>query len=989
MSSKSVLNDKICSKSMNKAFCYSIIERKYIYELIWRDRKENLWPEDMLIRLSQGEERPVSGPWAFNWAVRRDPCFLVSGDLPRFALLRTFRVPELNPPFAKLGDLRICCHTGDSTFWLDEANILSARFFAWGTVHRVTLQPLFPLDFIITAVLVDNCGIAIEVEINSDSRDMEKIELELIYGGVTWKNSSLTPSYFDDVIWDSIDNEVVLQDNKGIILKGDLPINVMVESEHEGIVTTGAITHEQKNGKYLVFKKQLPKGVIRDRFRLIAFQFEDGQEEIPVINRFEEYVRKTKHYFECILDEQEINTPDEVLDAGFYAAVMNLEYSYQSPAWLEGVHKWNSYIVNNYQISAAVCLGQLERAKAALMFFGERPGGPCQPLHSDGTPFTRSSLSSNLQHDFEDGLCYFILQLYRYWTATEDNETIKLLFEAAARNLEHMIEIRDPDGNLLLNWHFGCNMFLYQADHLSLPGDAFSPTIMVTDCLEKMAEIAEALGHKDKTEKWRNMAEYMRNEVVRRLWSEERGRFLSAIDPQGIVMEASYYTDFVFPQLYSRLQEKYKWESLQALDHTLWVDDDLMRVGNFKPPLFGNDNIMPLQMAEAAEAYFKAGRSDKGWKLLHGVARSATTHTESPGSFPERMSDSGFGQPDYLFANPAGAYVQAVIAGLFGFSRTGEGKVLYWSPSVPKDWNKASLRLGNTSFSITGRHGDRKYSISLEQPQELIIMIPLVGHRLLKLVDLNDKCIPYKVISHPSGDFVLIHSEPQKKYEFRVVSEYPDTNVNTSESLHIDNNPKLKRLIHSGVREHMALDDFFNGDSIKGRNFWCFTSKILKLDKYIGGGESGGIIKFDDYSFNAFNRKMIILEVGVHDVYTQKLLSSEKPSRIEVRVGKVISGLEVLCVCEANVRLTGVKIGWIRLFYNDGTEHDEALIYGKNIDCMTKPFATEAASFELDWLNYLSAFRVAADKSKILASFEIRVYAADASLGILAINTIV
>ena len=76
-------------------------------------------------------------------------------------------------------------------------------------------------------------------------------------------------------------------------------------------------------------------------------------------------------------------------------------------------------------------------------------------------------------------------------------------------------------GDLLLNWHMSSNAFLYQSDHLSLPGAAASPSLMAIGMLSWMADLAEAVGEPEPARPWRRRADYMRREVVRRLWLEK------------------------------------------------------------------------------------------------------------------------------------------------------------------------------------------------------------------------------------------------------------------------------------------------------------------------------------------------------------------------------------------------------------------------------------------------------------------------------------
>jgi len=177
---------------------YVLTSDSYGFELKWRPRKDNVVPEEVLREVMEGDELPPSGPWIFNWAARRDPCFLLSGDLPRFALARTFRESSLNPKIAILGDLRIRIQVAGRSYWLDDLNGGKARFFPWGTVHHFSPQPDSPLEVEVRATLVKNTGIAIEIELGAPSAKPLEGTLDprgsLPTSGPTSKIPKATPS---------------------------------------------------------------------------------------------------------------------------------------------------------------------------------------------------------------------------------------------------------------------------------------------------------------------------------------------------------------------------------------------------------------------------------------------------------------------------------------------------------------------------------------------------------------------------------------------------------------------------------------------------------------------------------------------------------------------------------------------------------------------------------------------------------------------------
>lgn len=90
---------------------------------------------------------------------------------------------------------------------------------------------------------------------------------------------------------------------------------------------------------------------------------------------------------------------------------------------------------------------------------------------------------------------------------------------------------------------------------------------------------------------------------------------------------ARYYTDYVFPVLYGKCGAEDSYSMMNRLkDRLTYFSDEigerLMRVGEFKPSMFGNDNVMPTQAAEAARV-FCYRRFENGVGIITGnCARS-------------------------------------------------------------------------------------------------------------------------------------------------------------------------------------------------------------------------------------------------------------------------------------------------------------------------------------------------------------------------------
>ena len=165
----------------------------------------------------------------------------------------------------------------------------------------------------------------------------------------------------------------------------------------------------------------------------------------------EKLIQKAREYYEKLLTGISISTPSKILDAAFLIGIFNLDYDYMGKLWLEGVHWWSSYWPSNYQISAAISLGQLERAKGALDFLGSLECGPCPVLTAAEKPYLNHIGVYNL--GIEEGLPYYLYQLIQYFENTGDRDLMQKIWAKIKTSIEVLFANRDANGNGLLDWH--------------------------------------------------------------------------------------------------------------------------------------------------------------------------------------------------------------------------------------------------------------------------------------------------------------------------------------------------------------------------------------------------------------------------------------------------------------------------------------------------------------------------------------------------------
>lgn len=945
-----------------------------------------------------------NGCQEFNRGTRRGDIILVTGDKPRFAMMTTYREDKFDPDLIKLGDGRIFIRIGDTGDWLDNMENNETHFRPWGAEYCVTDSGFIGIEMKLLISHAGEQGIAAKLSLKNKSTDSIHIGAEFFYGGLRRCGRTMEAPYFHADNNDGAGNDISAANHAIEIRSGDIPSRVYVDSYPAALpeICCG-------RAKY-TFQFTIPAGGEESVFLTVSHCLDAGRTGGCInSNNPQMYIDESKQYYDNLLEQAVIQTPVELINAGFRTAVLNMDYIYAKPAWFEGIHWWSSYICNNYQISAAISLGQIQKAGEALVFLGLSERGPCPPLYASGKPCKREFINDDGdpygQFDNEDGLPYYIYQLCQYFEHTGDKAPVEAVWPGLMTSLDRLWKVRDGNGSLLLDWHLSCNCFMYQADHLGMPGDAASPSLMIAGMLEKLASVAENLEKYQDADKFRKLSGEMNKKIVEILWNEKEGCFYNHIDLQGLTHMAHYYTDLVFPVLYTSLPECYGQKSLEHLNGTQWTENIfgekvLMRIGELKPSIFGNDNVMPVQMAEAARAYFKTGDFDRGVKLLKSVALASTVFTDAPGNFPERMSDRGKGECNYIFGNPAGAFAYSVINGLFGISLTQNGKVINVEPSFPDEWEDASLRLSYVSLVFKAGLIDtvktRKYVIKNNVERELIFTLLLEPCRIEKVL-CNGKPAVYNV--SPSygkyrldiiADYAIVHelfieSIPEARpvlSERECISEEPDAALE----------PNGKEFCSEAEKPSeyefftLNLESLYNSETITYCSAWRTHKLHINMDAYC----SGGFIKAGGCTFNlpSSEKNIILLECGFSHSYTRKTYPSLMPGSIEIPVNKMTSAVYMLYATEVESRHTGCRVGAIDLCYDNGSVCSFPLTVGKNIDTLVSHFAEETIPVKINEYDFIHVLKLKSSPWDVMEKLIIRLDVPDVQFGLMGMTLV-
>ena len=721
--------------------------------------------------VGKGESFTIQdGKREFNRGIKRDKTILVTGDKARFAMLCSLPMDTLDPDFQKFGDGRVQITYQGEKVWLDSTKGCKTTFYPGGTEYQWDSTTISGLKANLLVTQAENWGMVARLSLTNTSDQPLNVQADWVWGGVARITRTIRAEYFPPDRDDTPGDKISLGDTSATLHEEKLPYNA------------SAITSEtlQKNEKQLPFlctvasyPAQKPalsnKRVVysynlslepnkTQSIYLVASHTDPkgGADKRVAQAEPEKLIAESKSYYEGIQSPYDIATPSAALNSGFWTGITNLDYEYTAPAWLEGVHWWATSFPNISQINAAMLLGQEERARKALEAFGLSKKADYVFFTTTGSPCGGGGL-----YDY-DAYPYHLRDVMAFYDFTGDRNWLEPFWPRLMSATKTMWEKYAGSDNILLKFHMGCNCLMYQADDLGLPGMGASPSLFMAGMPEQQGKLAATLGKKDDAKMLKDRSSAMYKALLAKMWNPSAGCFYNHVDLQGVKHMTHYYSDFVWPTLYTSLDNKYGWQSLNALNHSLWMNPNsmepaLMRVGDLKPSMFGDDNVMPFQMAEAARAYYRIGDKERATRLLESVALGATVFTEAPGNFPERMLDNGRGDANYIFGPPTGAYVMGVIDGLFGLGIIDTGKTFAWRPGFPESWNNAHLKVAYAELTYEsetlGAGRTDRYELKSSSPKGLKFSIFLPSSKIARVTE-NGQPVEYKLT--PALDNMLL-----------------------------------------------------------------------------------------------------------------------------------------------------------------------------------------------------------------------------------------
>lgn len=436
------------------------------------------------------------------------------------------------------------------------------------------------------------------------------------------------------------------------------------------------------------------------------------------------------------------STPDEWLNPIGGALAIAADGIWSGEAWLHGSIGWRTPHLGWRGAYAGDAVGRHDRALTHFNTYASNQitdippvlAHPRQdstlnlaraekrwgtPMYSNGYICRRPGKKDEMSH-YDMNLVY-VDALLRHFRHTGDTAAMRQLFPVVKLHLEWEKRNFDPDGDHL----YDAYCCIWASDALYYSGGAVTHSSAYNMFANRLtARLAEAIGE-DPTP-YRREADAIAAAIDSTLWLPERGHWAEYRDAGGhrrLHSSAAVWT--IYHAIDSEIADPFKeYAATTYVDREIphipvvgeGFDSDNYTISttNWKPYSWSINNVAIAEVMHTALAYWQAGRADKAYELMKGVAVDNMYLGACPLNFGQISHyDAARGECYRDFADPIGVWSRALAEGLFGIrpDLLSKNPTVDLIPGFPSEWDKASVNYPDFAYDF--RHDGNRISYKI------------------------------------------------------------------------------------------------------------------------------------------------------------------------------------------------------------------------------------------------------------------------------------
>ena len=451
------------------------------------------------------------------------------------------------------------------------------------------------------------------------------------------------------------------------------------------------------------------------------------------------------------------DTPDPYINTMGGTLMAAADGAWDGETWLHGAIVWRMQL-NGWRAGfLGDLLGLPERAKSHFTAYANSqitdvdpriPNPTADPeklltreaktwgtqMYSNGY-ICRYPNRKDIMHHYDMNL-NFIDELLMHFEYDADKEYLRKMWPVIKLHLEWEKRNFDPDDDGL----YDAYCCIWASDALYYNGGAVShSTAYNYRTLRLAVRICEILGE-DPTY-YKKEADKTLKAMNERLWLSNRGHWAEYQDMMGLkrkhehaalwsiytpidcgmateeqAIRATQYVDSCIPHIpvvIEGMKPSKKNPQLYQISTTDWLPYD-----------WSINNVAAEETMHMALAYFQAGRSDEGFRLIKANIMDQAYLGGSPGNFGQiSYYDRARGELYRDFSDNAGISSRAFIEGLYGIRPDALNGRCYIRPGFPAEWDHASIETPYMKYTFQRKGNKEIYEIEQNFAQPLQIVL--------------------------------------------------------------------------------------------------------------------------------------------------------------------------------------------------------------------------------------------------------------------------
>jgi hypothetical protein len=484
--------------------------------------------------------------------------------------------------------------------------------------------------------------------------------------------------------------------------------------------------------------------------RGVTAYFEVDVDQVSVVDAAtgrQDYQQARQHYREMARRIQ-FRTPDPYINALGGALVLAADGDWDGKTWLHGCVGWRMPLAGWRAAYVGDVLGWRDRQRSHFDAYAKSQVTRVEPTISHPSQDPKMNLAraekrwgtqmysngyicrnperNDQMHHYDMNLNY-IDELLWHFQYDADTAYMRRMWPVITSHLAWEKRNYDPDGDHL----YDAYCCIWASDALYYSGGAVTHSSAYNYRGNRLAaRIAELIGRDPQP--YRDEADAILSAMNQRLWLKGKGVWAEYQDALGLKRLHDH------PALWSIYTpiDCGACTSEQAYQATRYVDDHIPHIdvestgfstistSDWMPYSWSINNVAAAEVMHTALAYFEAGRSEEGYRLLKANVLDQMYYGQSPANFGQiSYYDAARGECYRDFGDCIGISSRALLQGLFGIiPQALDGKCII-RPGFPKEWDSVTVTTPYLSYQYKRKDGKVTFEISqhFRQPLQIVV----------------------------------------------------------------------------------------------------------------------------------------------------------------------------------------------------------------------------------------------------------------------------